>query len=166
VYFLDVGISCFADMGEFHLPIMEIRDDNQGFRPLRRRGLPDIDYPFHDRIIIVAHLQRRLPRPQKDQLQHRLRRSGSASKKFMTISGWSALWIMIWDTSIWRRARGGTAGKSLRPKSVTYVLGTFCHLVSGLDKKIWSRGADLNRRPADYESAALPTELPRHRLRM
>ncbi len=30
----------------------------------------------------------------------------------------------------------------------------------------WSRGPDLNRGPADYESAALPTELPRrtHRL--
>src|SRR5581483_11506041 len=25
----------------------------------------------------------------------------------------------------------------------------------------WSRGPDLNRGPADYESAALPTELPR-----
>jgi hypothetical protein len=28
-------------------------------------------------------------------------------------------------------------------------------------KNIWSRGPDLNRGPADYESAALPTELPR-----
>ncbi len=28
----------------------------------------------------------------------------SALKKFTTTSGWSALWIMIWDTSIWRRA--------------------------------------------------------------
>ena len=27
--------------------------------------------------------------------------------------------------------------------------------------KEWSRGPDLNRGPADYESAALPTELPR-----
>src|SRR5215472_1885689 len=25
-----------------------------------------------------------------------------ASKKCTTISGWLALWIMIWDTSIWR----------------------------------------------------------------
>jgi hypothetical protein len=27
--------------------------------------------------------------------------------------------------------------------------------------EFWSRGPDLNRGPADYESAALPTELPR-----
>ncbi len=31
----------------------------------------------------------------------------------------------------------------------------------GKHRRYWSRGADLNRRPADYESAALPTELPR-----
>jgi hypothetical protein len=30
-----------------------------------------------------------------------------------------------------------------------------------LRKNRWSRDPDLNRRPADYESAALPTELPR-----
>ena len=29
-------------------------------------------------------------------------------------------------------------------------------------KKRWSRKSDSNRRPADYESAALPTELLRH----
>jgi hypothetical protein len=28
----------------------------------------------------------------------------SASEKCATTFGWSALWIMIWDTSIWRRA--------------------------------------------------------------
>src|SRR5580692_263556 len=32
------------------------------------------------------------------------------------------------------------------------------------DGNIWSRGPDLNRGPADYESAALPTELPRRLL--
>ena len=51
----------------------------------------------------------------------------SASKKFTTTSGSSALWIMIWDISIWRRACG-TAGKSLRPESVTHVAGTFSYL--------------------------------------
>src|SRR5688572_31986998 len=37
--------------------------------------------------------------------------------------------------------------------------------VAGLDERIiernWSRQSDSNRRPADYESAALPTELRR-----
>jgi hypothetical protein len=52
--------------------------------------------------------------------------------------------------------------KPLRPKSVTHVLGTLCHpcLRAG-PRRFWSRGRDLNPRPADYESAALPTELPR-----
>jgi hypothetical protein len=48
------------------------------------------------------------------------------SKKFTTTSGWSALWIMIWGTSIWRPG-ARTARKSVRPKSVTYVLGTLCN---------------------------------------
>ncbi len=36
----------------------------------------------------------------------------------------------------------------------------------GKHRRYWSRGADLNRRPADYESAALPTELPRRKLNL
>src|SRR6202050_605973 len=32
----------------------------------------------------------------------------------------------------------------------------FLHL-----QKVWSRGPELNRRPDDYESSALPAELPR-----
>jgi hypothetical protein len=34
----------------------------------------------------------------------------------------------------------------------------FLHL-----QKVWSRGPELNRRPDDYESSALPAELPRLR---
>lgn len=34
--------------------------------------------------------------------------------------------------------------------------------VGEIQGKIWSRRPGLNRRPADYESAALPTELKRH----
>src|SRR5258707_599839 len=33
-------------------------------------------------------------------------------------------------------------------------------MLNGLEKR-WSRGPDLNRGPVDYESTALPTELPR-----
>src|SRR5258706_6390607 len=32
---------------------------------------------------------------------------------------------------------------------------------SNLSERGWSRGPDLNRGPVDYESTALPTELPR-----
>ncbi len=54
-------------------------------------GLPDIDYPFHDKIIVVTHCGR----ISTSALSSPARRS--ASKKFTTISGWSSLWIMIWD---------------------------------------------------------------------
>src|SRR5438132_1606065 len=36
-----------------------------------------------------------------------------------------------------------------------------CAKERGLSNGLWSRRADLNRGPADYESAALPTELRR-----
>src|SRR6266853_1224241 len=36
-------------------------------------------------------------------------------------------------------------------------------MLNGLEKR-WSRGPDLNRGPVDYESTALPTELPRLRV--
>src|ERR1700680_1532234 len=36
-------------------------------------------------------------------------------------------------------------------------------MFNGLEKR-WSRGPDLNRGPVDYESTALPTELPRPRV--
>src|SRR5271155_2581640 len=39
-----------------------------------------------------------------------------------------------------------------------------CFFVRTSRRDGWSRGPDLNRGPADYESAALPTELPRRLL--
>src|ERR1700687_1442414 len=36
-------------------------------------------------------------------------------------------------------------------------------MLNGLENR-WSRGPDLNRGPVDYESTALPTELPRLRV--
>ena len=50
----------------------------------------------------------------------------SASRKYRTTFGSSALLIVIWDSSIWRRAYPNR-WKSVRPKRVTYVAGTLCH---------------------------------------
>src|SRR5258706_9432540 len=36
-----------------------------------------------------------------------------------------------------------------------------CLRLSNVSERVWSRGPDLNRGPVDYESTALPTELPR-----
>jgi hypothetical protein len=50
----------------------------------------------------------------------------SASKRCTTTYGWSVLWSMI---SVFRSGGSGarTAQKSVRPKSVTHVLGTLCY---------------------------------------
>ncbi len=41
----------------------------------------------------------------------------------------------------------------------------FCVKVLIMKEKEWSRLSDSNRRPADYKSTALPTELSRHKKR-
>jgi FtsX-like permease family len=54
-----------------------------------------------------------------------------------------------------RDVPAGADRESIRPESVTYVSGMNCH---PCDRNrplcFWSRRSDLNRRPADYESAA------------
>ena len=67
-------------------------------------GLLDIDYPFHDKTIVVTNWVASAWSTRKSTSARSLPTKPSASKKFTTTSGWSALWIMIWDTSIWRRA--------------------------------------------------------------
>jgi len=66
-------------------------------------GLPDIDYPFHDKTIVVTRCGRICLGRKKINFSQSLPDRPSASRKFTTISGWSVLWSMISDTSIWRR---------------------------------------------------------------
>jgi len=89
-------------------------------------GLLDIDYPFHDKTIVVTNCGRICLGHKKINFSTVFAGQAVASKKFTTIFGWSVLWIMIWDTSIWRLACWNP-GKSVRPKSVTHVAGTFCY---------------------------------------
>jgi len=65
-------------------------------------GLPDIDYPLHDKTVVVTRCGRICLGCKKSISVRSLPDRPSASKKFTTTSGSSALWIMIWDTSIWR----------------------------------------------------------------
>src|SRR2546422_3429001 len=60
-------------------------------------------------------------------------------------------------------SRAASQAGPVRPPSVHRGTGeTATELaISMFSKEIWSRRADLNRGPADYESAALPTELRR-----
>jgi hypothetical protein len=78
--------------------------------------LPNIDYPLHDKIIVVTNCGRIC----------------LARKKinFSTVFAGHAVGIKEVHDDIWLVSFSvGTAGKSLRPKSVTYVLGTKCHPV-------------------------------------
>jgi hypothetical protein len=70
--------------------------------PRPYQGLPDIDYPFHDRTIVVTHCGRICLGKKKSISARSSPVRPSASKKFTTTSGWLALWIMIWGTSIWK----------------------------------------------------------------
>ncbi len=65
-------------------------------------GLPDIDYPLHDKTIVVTRCGRICLGKKKSISARSSPAKPSASEKFTTTSGWSALWIMIWGTSIWR----------------------------------------------------------------
>ena len=65
-------------------------------------GFPDIDYPFHDKTIVVTRCGRICLDNKKSISARSLPDKPSASRRFTTTYGWSVLWIMIWDTSIWR----------------------------------------------------------------
>jgi hypothetical protein len=57
------------------------------------RSLPDIDYPFHDKTIVVTRCGRICLGRKKINFSQVF--AGQAVKKCTTTSGWSALWIMI-----------------------------------------------------------------------
>src|SRR5215469_108288 len=50
-----------------------------------------------------------------------------ASKKCTTIFGWSVLWIMIWDTSIWRPEGWNPSRTHSAQKFKIYYQGTLLH---------------------------------------
>ncbi len=60
------------------------------------RGLPDIDYPFHDKVIVVTNCGRICLGNKKINFSTVFAGQAVGIKEI----GWSALWIMIWDTSI------------------------------------------------------------------
>ena len=95
--------------------------------PLRYTGLPDLDYPLHDKTIVVALCGRIC--------------LGTKKINFSQVFAGQAVGIKEMHDDIWLvrfkdcdlsyfdlETRGArTARKSVRPKSVTYVLGMLCH---------------------------------------
>jgi hypothetical protein len=98
------------------------------YQPFSRpyRGLPDIDYPFHEKIIVVTNCGRICLGRKKLTSARSLPARRSASKKCTMISGWLALWITTWDILILKR---GCWNRSTThsPQVVTHVAGTLCN---------------------------------------
>ena len=69
-------------------------------RPYTR--LPDLDYPFHHKPIVVTRCGRICLGNKKINFSRSLPDRRSASKKCTTTSDWLALCTMIWGISIWR----------------------------------------------------------------
>jgi putative transposase len=71
------------------------------YRPSTReyKSLLDVDYPFHDRIVIVTHCGRICLGNKKINFSPVLLVRPSVSRKFRMTSGWSASWIMTWAAS-------------------------------------------------------------------
>ncbi len=63
--------------------------------PRPYRGLPDLDYPFHDQVIVVTNCGRICLGNKKINFSTVFAGQAVGLKKCRTISGWSALWIMI-----------------------------------------------------------------------
>jgi hypothetical protein len=78
----------------------------QRYRPSPRpyRGLPDIDYPFHDKAATVTTCGRVCFNRQKINLSQVFAGQTSESNKPTSAFGSSALWIMISDTSMMKPA--------------------------------------------------------------
>jgi hypothetical protein len=127
------------------------------------RGLPELDYPFHDRTTLhtadvsVVCTARKLisARCSRDRR--------SASRKWKRVFGWSALWTTISATSIWR--------KKLCSRSTT-LLAQKCYLCSryvllpmspGRTRTNWWSRWDSNPRPPRCHRGALPTAPRPHR---
>jgi hypothetical protein len=68
----------------------------------------------------------------------------SASKKFTTISGWLALWIMIWDTSIWRLVCWNRWKIPSAQKCYLCSRYILLPMSPGWTEKEWRRGWDSN----------------------
>src|SRR6267143_4551652 len=78
------------------------------------------------------------------------------SKKSKKVFGWSALWSTISATSIWRKKLCSLSTTLLAQKCNLCLRYDLSPMSPGRTRERWSREWELNPRPADYESAALP----------
>src|SRR3989440_9339901 len=68
------------------------------------KGLPDIDYPFNDKVIVVTNCGRICLGRKKINFSTVFAGQAVGIKEVHDDIWLVSLWIMIWDTSIWRLA--------------------------------------------------------------
>src|SRR5690349_2042973 len=73
--------------------------------PRSYTGLPDIDYPLHDKPIVVTRFGRICLERKKTNSTPALAGKAVGIKEVHADIWLVSLWIMIWDTSVWRRER-------------------------------------------------------------
>ncbi len=128
------------------------------YQPSRRtyRGLPDLDYPFHDKIVIVTTCGRICFNRQKINLSLVFAGQNVGIKQVDERIWLATLWNMISDTSMMKTVDWNHS-QPFRSKSVTYVSGTNRNLcVRNGPCTGWLGRQDSNLGMAESKSAALP----------
>ena len=124
-------------------------------------GLPALDYPFHDKAVTVTTCGRICFKTRKIKLSQVFAGQTVGIKQTE-----DRIWLvnfMQYDLGYFddETCRLEPLHNPFGPKSVTYISGMNRYLcVRNGPRSWWCPGAESNHRHADFQSAALPTELP------
>jgi putative transposase len=97
---------------------LDMKCPTEVYRPATRldQGLPDIDYPFHDKTVVVTHCGRICPRSKKINLSTVFAGQAVGIKEVNDDLGYFDLETRMLEPR-----------QPVRPEVVTYVAGTFCY---------------------------------------
>jgi hypothetical protein len=125
-------------------------------------GLPEVDYPFHDRDVLVTACGRICMHRKKLHVSTVFAGQSLGIKEVD-----EAIWLvsfMLLRSGIYRSGAEDLANhrQPVRHEVVTHVLGTFCHPCLRVgQQKTWSGRWDSNPRPQPWQGCALPLSYAR-----
>ncbi len=159
----DDFIDCFNKERPHQALGMDCPADRYQPSPRRYTGLPDLDYPFHDKAVIVTTCGRICYNRKKINLSIVFAGQTVGIKQVE-----DHIWLgsfMDYDLGYFddETCRLRTTPKPLRAKSVTHVSDINRNLcVQNGPSEGWCPRTESNRRPSVYKTAALPAELQGH----